>query len=555
MKEDAETVNLMQRENSPIAQALIRPQQTEKSAPCCNGCATGGDVRGWISLVAQRDKLGLTEQEALSNAWGKLTEVNPFPSTLGRICPHPCESGCNRREKDGAVAINALERFLGDWALEQRLSLKQLEGDPKPESIGVIGAGPAGLSFAYQMARRNYRVTIYEKEEKPGGMLYYGIPHYRLPKDVLDAEVKRILDLGVELQPNCSIGKGINIFNLKDKHDAIFLGIGAGRGRKLGIPGEAGSNVWAGTEYLGFLNRGESITLGSEVIVVGGGNTAVDAARSARRSGAHVTMLYRRTRKEIPAIESEINEAIEEGIHIEYLAAPVEIKRTNGMVVAVLAQRMELGDTDNTGRRKPVPVPGSEYELPADSVIVAVSQEPDWEDLNELDPGTVWVQPAEYGKMDDNLWTGGDTLGLGIAGMAIAQGRQAAEALHAQLRGLDQPFTTRKPEVSEVIIKSDFHSEKPPATPSQHSVEERLAEPGLEIQETISRTEFLEEVARCFSCGLCYGCDNCFMYCNAGGFTRLEQVTPGAYFALSREFCVGCGKCIDLCPSGFLTPL
>jgi NADPH-dependent glutamate synthase beta subunit-like oxidoreductase/Pyruvate/2-oxoacid:ferredoxin oxidoreductase delta subunit len=542
-------------EISPLAQALIWPQQMEKSAPCCSGCATGGDVRGWISLVAQREKLGLTEQEAIRRAWRKLTEMNPFPSTLGRICPHPCESGCSRREKDGAVAINALERYLGDWALNHHLSLKQIDSNTRPESIGVVGAGPAGLSFAYQMARRNYRVTIYEKQEKPGGMLFYGIPRYRLPKEVIDAEVQRILDLGVELKLKVVIGKDITVHQLKDKHDALFLGIGAGRGRPLDIPGEEGTNVWSGTDYLGFLNRGAPLELGPEVIIVGGGNTAVDAARSARRTGARVTMLYRRTRREMPAIESEIDDALDEGIAIEYLAAPVEIKRHDGKVTAVVAQRIELGEPDNTGRRKPVPIPGSEYQLPADSVITAVSQEPDWDELTEINPGTVWIQPAEYGKINHNLWAGGDALGLGIAGMAIAQGRQAAEAVHAQLRGLEQPHATRKPAVPEKAVKSDYHPGQQPAIPHQKSVKERLADPDTEVRETISRTEFLEEVTRCFSCGLCYGCDNCFMYCNAGGFTRLEQVCPGAYFALSREFCVGCGKCIDLCPSGFLTPL
>ena len=540
--------------SSPLAQALIKPQQLEKSAPCCHSCATGGDVRGWIALVAQREKLGLTEEEALTNAWHKITEINPFPSTLGRICPHPCESGCNRKEKDGAVAINALERFLGDWGLSQQLTLGQLDKEPKLESIGVIGAGPAGLSFAYQMARRNYQVTIYEKEEKPGGMLYYGIPQYRLPKEIIDAEIQRILDLGVDLKLNVSIGKDIKVHQLKEKHDAMFLGIGAGRGLNLGIPGEAGTNVWTGTEYLGCLNRNEAVALGSDVIVIGGGNTAVDAARSARRSGARVTILYRRTRKEMPAIDSEIDDAIEEGISIEYLTAPVEIIRHNGMVKALVVQRMELKEPDNSGRRKPVPLPGSKYELAADSVITAVSQEPEWDMLTELNPGSTWIQPMEYGKMDDNLWAGGDSLGLGIAGMAIAQGRQAAEAVHSQLRGLVQPFASGQTAVPQNMIKADFHPEKPPAKPHQHPAEERLAKVQMEVLETISRSEFLEEVARCFSCGLCYGCDNCFMYCNAGGFTRLEQVSPGAYFAMSREYCVGCGKCIDLCPSGFLNP-
>jgi len=537
----------------PLAQALLRPKQSTKTAPCCSGCATGGDVRGWIGVVAQRDKLGYSEPEALDIAWYKLTEANPFPSTLGRICPHPCETGCSRMDKDGPVAINAMERFLGDWAIERELPLLQLEKNVKPESIGVIGSGPAGLSFAYQMARRNYRVTVYEKEGRAGGMLSFGIPEYRLPREVIDAEVQRIVDIGVELKLNVAIGRDISIRQLRENHDALFLGIGAGQGLKLGIPGESGNHVWSGTDYLGCIKRHVDVDLGSNVVVVGGGNTAVDAARSARRSGARVTILYRRTRNEMPAIEGEIDDAEAEGVYFEYLAVPVEIVREGDEVKAVIVQRMELGEPDDSGRRRPVPVPASEYELPASAVITAVSQQPIWNDLDEIDPGTVWVQTGDSGRIDDYLWAGGDALGLGIAGMAIAQGRQAAEALHAQLRKQAPPVKSERAPLPEQAVKADFHAGKQRSGSIETPVEERLADPDREVYTTMNHSDFIAEVSRCFSCGLCYGCENCYMYCNAGGFTRLEEAEPGAYFAMSRDYCVGCGKCIELCPSGYLT--
>lgn len=533
-------------------QVLAQPAQSEQLPPCGAGCATGTDVRGWIAMIAQRRKLGLSDADALSKAWRMVTEVNPFPATLGRVCPHPCESACNRADKDGAVAINALERFLGDWGLRQGLALGRLEEDDKPESIGVIGAGPAGLSFAYQMARRGYRVTVYEKNAKPGGMLQYGIPEYRLPEEVLLAEVGRIVDLGVELKLQSGIGGDVSVAELKARHDFLFLGIGAHRARLLGIPGENGGGVWTGTDYLSCVNRGEPPDLGAEVIVVGGGNTAIDAARTARRSGARVTLLYRRTRQEMPAIAEEIEDALLEGVMLTLLATPLRINRNGAEVSSVVVQRMQLGEPDASGRRKPVPLAGSEFEVPASAVIAAVSQEPDWEGLDELDPGAIGTGNAQNGRIDDRLWAGGDALGIGIAGIAIATGRRAAEALHAQLRKREQPVSPARAAIAGGAIKSDFYAARPRAVVPETSVADRLMAPEVEVRGTIDEARFLEEVARCFSCGLCFGCEQCFMYCNAGGFLRLEQAAPGAYFTLKLDACEGCRKCVELCPCGYL---
>ena len=538
--------------SSAFAEALIQPQQCEQSAPCCGGCASGTDVRSWIAVVAQRRKLGLSEKEAYFRAWSMVTAVNPFPATLGRICPHPCESGCNRGGADGPIAINALERFLGDWALELKLPLARLEKEPKPESIGVIGAGPAGISFAYQMARRGYRVTIYEKEDKPGGALYYGIPGYRLPEDILAAEIARVLALGVELKLNAAIGRELQLDQLRQTHDILFLGIGAGKGIKLGIPGEDGPGAWTGTEYLARINRVEPVKLGDHVVVVGGGNTAMDAARAARRGGSAVTVLYRRTRDEMPAIASEVDDALAEGVRFEFLSAPLAIKRSDGRVDKVVAQAMSLAEPDASGRRRPVPVAGSEHEIAASAIIAAVSQEPDWDGLGGLQAGVHAVSTKTYGQLADKIWSGGDALGLGIAGFAIAQGRQAAEAVHARLRAITPPDAPQKPRVSAAALKPDYQSDKQRATLPHRPVEERLAQPELEVQETLAEQAFLDEVSRCYSCGLCFGCEQCFMYCNAGAYTKLKQVRPGAYFALNLDACEKCGKCIEICPCGFL---
>jgi len=533
---------------------LIFPQQLEKLPPCRAGCPSGADIRGWIATIAQRRKAGLSDEEAFSRAWTQIVEVNPLPATLGRVCPHPCQTDCNRHGKDGGVSISAMERFLGDWALEHDLALPRLEDDEKPESIGVIGAGPAGLSFAYQMARRGYPVTVYEKRGEPGGMLRYGIPRYRLPKRVLGAEIRRIENLGVEIRLGSPVGGGLELEELRSEHRVVFLGIGAQCGRRLGIPGEDGSGVVSGTDFLNRVNSGERVDLGPRVVVVGGGNTAVDAARAARRGGARVTILYRRTRQEMPAIADEIEDGIREGIALELLAAPVRVERDKGgRVRALVARRMRLGEPDASGRRSPVPIEDSDFEIEADSVIPAISQMPEWEGLEAIRPEDPWLRVGDDGLLGDSVWAGGDVLGLGIVTLAIAQARHAAETVHADLRGLPRPDAAPREVVGQGPVKLDFYHPAPPVEPSRRPVEEWLSWPDDEIEGTISEAQMLEEAARCLSCGQCFGCEQCWMYCPPVGYTRLEEVRPGAYFVLSLDACEGCGKCIEVCPCGFLS--
>jgi NADPH-dependent glutamate synthase beta subunit-like oxidoreductase len=266
--------------------------------------------------------LGLSLEQACDRAWEELVQLNPFPATQGRICPHPCERSCSRTAKDGAVCINATERFLGDWGTARHLPLPKIVGKDCTESVGVIGSGPAGLSFAYQMARRGYPVTIYEKTELPGGMLRHAIPDYRLPRAVLDAEIQRILDLQISLVRGIEAGNDISFAELRARHRLLFLGMGAQAARKLGVAGEAGPGVLSGIEYLTHRKQGIGDGLGKRVVVIGGGNTAMDAARSARRDGAEVTLLYRRRLKEMPAVVNEVQDALAEGVRFEFLSAP-----------------------------------------------------------------------------------------------------------------------------------------------------------------------------------------------------------------------------------------
>jgi NADPH-dependent glutamate synthase beta subunit-like oxidoreductase len=289
------------------------------------------------------------------------------------------------------------------------------------------------------------------------------------------------------------------------------------------------------------------------VLVIGGGNTAIDAARSARRDGASVTLLYRRSETEMPAAGHEVEDARMEGVEFRFLVAPTLIVRDGSKIQQVQVQEMRLAGADEQGRRRPVPIPGHFQELPADTVIVAVAQAPDWEGMDAL-PGTQdWLRTREDGKLDENIWAGGDDRGPGIASKAIAQGRLAAESAHAELRGQEKPRASNvRKTVRSGAVRTDFYCEQQRVAGPRRSQEEWLSDSETEIDQTIGYDQARQEAARCMSCGLCFDCQQCFMYCNAAGFTRIEETRPGSYFALALDACEGCGKCIEVCPCAYL---
>lgn len=525
-----------------------RPRYVEKTAPCMGTCPSGSDIRGWLTTIAQAEAYGRTNEEAYEIAWKIITDRNPFPAVCGRVCPHPCEEKCNRNDKDGAVSINAMERFVGDFGIARNLALARLSDADNPEKVAIVGAGPAGLSCAYQLARRGYKVTVFEAFSKPGGMLRYGIPRYRLPEDVLDAEIGKILDLGVELKCGTAVGNDVPLDKVRKDYDAVFVGIGAHKGLKLRVPGEDASNVYTGTEFLNRVNSGEAVELGEKVYVIGGGDTAIDAARVSKRLGAEVTILYRRTRDEMPAIKPEIEAALEEGVNIEFLAAPVEVVQNGGKAIAMKCVRMELGEPDASGRPRPVPKEGSEFEVPVSDVIAAISQAPEFEGLDDLHEGKDWTKIDAQGKTKlDHVYSGGDNVELGLVSIAIAQGRFAAEAIDSQFRG-----TPLKTHDSPEIIKSDkmklgWYKDAPRNDRQDIPMDQRDLE--TEVQQGLSEEDALAEAARCMSCGMCMDCETCWMYCTPSCFVKLPK---GEHYKIKLELCNGCKKCAEECPCGYI---
>jgi NADPH-dependent glutamate synthase beta subunit-like oxidoreductase/Pyruvate/2-oxoacid:ferredoxin oxidoreductase delta subunit len=496
------------REQSPL-----RPVLVERKPPCTHACPANNRIREAMTALAHAEKQGRSPDDALTRAWGILTDTNPFPAVCGRVCAGLCEAQCNRAELDGAINVNKVERVIGDYGLEHGLTLPRLSEEPQSRTVAVVGAGPNGLSCAYQLARRGYRVTVFEAAAQAGGSLRWGVPGFRLPAAVLDAEIQRILDLGVDLQCGMKVDGDHALDEVKQRFDAVHVATGAQKGAKpLGVEGEDAPNVLSGADVLSRPRRGERVDVGPDAVIVGGGDLAVDAARMCRRLGANATLLFRLSRAEMPAIDREVDAALEEGVRIEYLTAPVAFRTEGERVVAVRAARQELSEPDASGRSQLSPVAGSEFEIPASIVISAEGR---------------GRHPAA----------------------AIGNGRRAAEAIERKFLGTS-PASDPREVVRTDRIKLEYFAKTARHEPSRVEVGERFADADREVTLDLTYEEAVAESQRCMVCGSCVDCEQCWMYCTEQGGEK--PAVSGDPYVFKLQLCTGCGKCKDVCPCGYI---
>jgi NADPH-dependent glutamate synthase beta subunit-like oxidoreductase len=603
------------------------PTYIQSTPPCQGSCPSGEDIRGYLNIVrgVEKPPAGMPWQEY---AFRRLTEANPFPSVMGRVCPAPCESGCNRNQVEDFVGINSVEHFLGEYAIANNLAFKKPEFS-SGKKVAVIGGGPAGLSTAYQLALRGHAVTLFDERAELGGMMRYGIPGFRTPRQVLDAEIQRILDLGVVARTNCRIGTDITMEQIRADFDAVFLGLGAQSGRGLPVDGADAPNCVTATSFLKAFNDGRLRHVGKRVVVVGGGDTSIDVATVARRLG-HIDQIHESDRPEhaiaghvahdvavvsakqgadvtltsifavdkMQASRHEVEHALSEGIAIRGGLAPVGVVRgPDGRATALRVIRCEAKIVG--GKLEIKNIEGTEEDLPADLIVSAIGQAVDFTGLEEFNNGKGAVPADKNYQVQPGVFAGGDIIRPHLLTTAIGHGAIAAEGIDRFLQGealekrpkidvhvfdLQRKMIEKGLSFSEVhepihgtdksnvaIHNFDNRSDRYVIshkelflghfayTPrNQRTIVSLTAEEALgnfdERLQALVEAQAQAEAKRCMSCGQCFECDNCVVYCPQTAVFKVpkSKSTTGRYVDTDYSKCIGCHICQDVCPTGYI---
>jgi NADPH-dependent glutamate synthase beta subunit-like oxidoreductase len=612
------------------------PTYVQSTPPCQGSCPAGEDIRGYLNIVRGIEKppagvLGadgkpMSWQEY---AWRRLTEANPLPSVMGRVCPAPCETGCNRNQVEDHVGINSVEHYLGDWAIQNNLKFKAPE-KKTGKKVAIIGGGPAGLSAAYHLTLKGHSCTIFDEHEFLGGMMRYGIPGYRTPRDTLDAEIQRILDLGVEVHLKTRIGTDVTLEQLRASYDAIFLGLGAQAGRALPIPGDAeantASNVVTATSFLRAFNDGRLKTVGHRVVVVGGGDTSMDVATVARRlghitqakptdwegaiagqmaqdvadvslrQGAEVTL----TSVYMTASKPEIEHAQAEGITIMGGWMPIGVvKGADGRATALRVQQCEAKMI--SGRLDIKPIAGTEKDLPADLIVSAIGQAVDFTGIEEFNSGKGMVAADKNYQVTGKpgVFAGGDVIRPHLLTTAVGHGAIAADGIDQYLAGIEpgrrpkidvhsfdlmRKYVEKGVQLGEIKEPLRGTCDDKNAVHNYENRSDRYVIPHDQLFlghfqytdrnkrhithlnkdsalgnfderiDPLTEAQVIAEAKRCMSCGQCFECDNCVVYCPQTAVYKVKktETMTGRYVATDYDKCIGCHICADVCPTGYI---
>ena len=517
------------RSNHTGSWRVERPTYVDRLPPCNNACPAGENIQGWLYEA---------ESGAYESAWRALVEENPFPAIMGRICFHPCESACNRAQVDEAVGINAVERFLGDYAIEQGWRLPAA-GPASGRRVLVVGAGPAGLSATYHLRRRGHHVRLVDSAPQLGGMMRYGIPAYRLPRRVLDAEIDRVIDMGVEVVLNHNVAD-IEAERSGGHFDALFLAVGAQLGKRVNIPAGDSAKILDAVSYLRDVADENPPLLGRRVVVYGGGDTAMDAARTARRLGAtEAVVVYRRNQDKMPAHGEEYEQALGEGVTMRWLST---INRVDADKIVIEKMRLNAeGYPESTGDYE---------ELGADAVVLALGQDTDLSLLAraadvEVHDGAVQVA-QDLMTNGRGVFAGGDAVPAErTATVAVGHGKKAARGIDAFVRGVAADVTPKHELADFAHLNTWYYSD---AERTQRPELERIRRQDNFDEVVLGLTErnALFEARRCMSCGNCFECDNCFGVCPDNAVIKLGDGT----YDINLDYCKGCGVCARECPCG-----